>query len=211
MKLEDVMYSNADEVAAFIGSHTERRYEVGESFTLPDIGQTYVIEAVRPFRLEKRLYVYLDLAAACAVDGCGNPVRCSVDIGLWVRNRHLPRCCPSHRRGFRSPMPGAWWDLERREAELAKLDKRAAARSRKTALQAYRRANSRRGHVERAVLRAEGLLSVVSDRPTDAQLVAAAVPMLSRPAGRDTRKQKVVRAIAALRRRGLLFAPTGAT
>lgn len=205
LRLEDVAWSNADEVEYFIEEHTNRKYAVGETLVLPDIDQTYVVKAVRPFRHNGDFHLFLDLEAECAVQGCTYPVGVSVEVHRWRKNRHMPRCCPVHRYKFATTMPGAWKTMEEREALVARSQQVAAAVTKAA------KVHIRAGHIERAVLRAETLLSVVSDRPTDAQLVAATVPMLSRPAGRDTRKQKVVRAIAALRQRGLLFAPTGAT
>lgn len=204
LKLEDVMFSNADEVVGFIEAHRERKYEVGDSLTLPDIEQTYWVVAARPFTRDGRFYLYLDLEAECAVEGCRNPVNCSVDVALWRNKRHLTRCCPSHRYQFSTPMPGAWMTLEEREGKLDKIEEALRRRKYRERALRYSKAHSRRGCNERAVVEAHADLRLVGAAVPEALLVQAAIAKLERPKGRDTRRQKVVRSIASLRRRGLL-------
>lgn len=208
LNLQDVEWSNADEVEYFLDNHKGFKFAVGDALTLPDIGQEYTVAAARPFRKEGRMYLYLDLVAECAVDGCHNTFGCTVDTGMWRNKPHLKRCCADHRYGFHTTMPGAWWLAARREEEVRAEDLR---RLRKAAAADRRRGRGRRGVVERAVMAALSDLKVVTDTPTDDQIVRLACPRLSVPLKRDTRKQNVTRCLASLRRRGLLFAPTGAT
>ena len=202
--LEDVMYSNADEVVGFIDAHKHERYEVGETLTLPDIGQTYRVAEIRPFKHDRKFYVYLRLEAECAVEGCLNLTQCTVDAALWRRKRHLTRCCPTHRYQFNTPMPGAWLTLEEREAKLDKIDEALRRKNYRDKALRLSKAHSKRGCNERAVVEAHADLRLVGDVVPEALLVQAAVAKLERPEGRDTRRQKVVRSIASLRRRGLL-------
>lgn len=198
--MEDTLYSNADEVVSFLDAHEGRRYSVGEALVLPDIGQEYRVEAVRPFTNGGRFSLYLDLSARCAVAGCETRFGCSVDTALWRGKRHLKRCCPEHRYQFTTQLPGAWRTVEEREALLEAADAAASRRRQR----AERKGLSRRGVVERAVLQARAALELVEENPAELAVVGLAVRMLARPSGRDTRRQSVVRAVTSLRRRGLL-------
>lgn len=201
LKLKDVEWSNADEVISFLDGHKQVRYEVGEMLTLPDIDQTYEVKAVRPFRNRGTFFLFLDMDAPCAVEGCGEYFLVSVDVNRWRNSRYLTRCCPEHRGQFKTEMPGAWKTKAER-AEMVALEARSARRAehRERVLAERRRV----GVVERAVLEAREDLQLVGRPIGDEHLLAVGVGKLVRPEGRDTRKQRVVRAIRVLRGRGLL-------
>ena len=205
IELEDVEFSNADEVASFLDEHADRRFEVGETFVLPDIGQEYTVVAARPFTLGGRFHLYLDLEAQCAVPDCGQVLSCAVDVRLWRNKTSLPRCCPTHRYGFRSPMDGAWKTLEQRLEIMEERDRKAARNAQKEQAKQRLRKEARRGPAQRAVLAAKADLELVSDAPGAEAVVRLAASKLPRPASkRDTRRQQVVRAYRALSEQGLL-------
>ena len=92
----ETLWSNADAVVEFLEQHRERRYVVGDYVVLPDIGQRYDVVAVRPFRRDGRLFMFLDLEAVCAVEGCGSVFRTDMEVNRWRKGRKLRRCCPEH-------------------------------------------------------------------------------------------------------------------
>lgn len=204
--MEDVMLSNADVVHMFLEEHRGVRYSVGDAFVLPDIEQEYRVTSVRPFSHDGKVYLYLDLEAVCAVAGCDNKLQCSVDVALWRGKPTLRRCCPDHLYGFRSPVEGAWLTIEQREQKLGERDASAARKQQRDAVLARRRAESSRGRNERAVLASKEDMEALGLWPvSDEALVGLSIAKLPRgDCARDTRKQQVVRALAALRRRGEL-------
>lgn len=201
LKLRDVEWSNADEVIDFIDRHRQQDYAVGDMLTLPDIDQTYEVQAVRPFRNHGTFYLFLDMDAQCAAEGCGEYFLVSVDVNRWRNSRYLTRCCPGHKGLFRTEMPGAWKTKAERD-EMVALEARSTKRAeyRKQALAD----RQRMGVVERAVVEAKDDLALVKRSVRDTDLLAVAMVKLPRPEGRDTRKQRVVRAMRVLRERGLL-------
>lgn len=203
--LEDVMLSNADEVISFLDQHVDRRFEVGESFVLPDVGQEYTVVAARPFTLGGKFHLYLDLEAQCAVPECEQVLSCAVDVRLWRNKTSLPRCCPTHRYGFRSPMEGAWKTLEQRLELMEEQDRKAQRKQQREQAKERLRREARRGPAQSAVLAAKADLELVTAAPDREQVVRLAMSKLPRPASRrDTRKQQVVRAYRALSEQGLL-------
>lgn len=174
----ETLWSNADEIVLFIDKHKEGRYAVGETFTLPDIGQTYEIAEVRPFRREGKFYLFLDLFTTCAVDGCSEVVWSPVEVNRWRSNRYLTRCCPEHRWGFQTPMAGAWKTLEERLAVTGPRER------------------NRIGPIQRLIFSVAEDYKLVSDDLRYETLVSLCVARLNPPkdGARDTRKQVVERA-----------------
>lgn len=182
------MWTNADEVEAFIEDHKGGKWLVGDRCVLPDIGQAYEVIAVRPFKHRGKFKLYVDLEAACAVDGCPEYFIVTKEVHQWMASPHLTRCCPAHRFGFATPMVNAW----KTQAQIAEL----VSKPRK----AKQAKGPRVGPNERAVLEAIEDLSLVADDARLTDLVEHAIGKL--PPGalgkRDTRKQSVVRALNGL-------------
>ena len=186
------MWTNADEVAAFITDHKGGRWVVGDKFVLPDIEQAYEVIAVRPFKHRGKFKLYVDLEAACAVDGCGEYFIGTKEVHQWMASPHLTRCCSEHRFGFSTPMEHAWKTQEQIAAIVPKQPKRKKVKG------------PRIGQNEQAVLDAMDDLSLITDAVRVDALVEHAVGKLppGDPTKRDTRKQSVVRAINGLVQRG---------
>lgn len=181
------MWTNADEVKAFIEDHKGGRWAVGDRCVLPDIEQAYEVVAVRPFQHRGKFSLFVDLEAACAV--CEEYFIATKEVHQWMASPHLTRCCPAHRFGFTTSMPNAWKTQEQIAALPVKV------------------AKVRQPHVgtnERAVLEAVEELGLVADVTGLSEVVERAVGKL--PAGkagkRDTRRQSVVRALRALAETG---------
>ena len=193
------MWTNADEVAAFIADHKGGRWTVGDKFVLPDIEQAYEVIAVRPFKHRGKFKLYVDLEAACAVEGCGEYFIATKEVHQWMASPHVTRCCPEHRFGFNTPMEHAWKTQEQIAAIVPKQPKRKKVKG------------PRIGPNERAVLDAMDDLSLIADAARLDDLVACAVGKLppGDPAKRDTRKQSVVRAINGLVQRGRIEVAAG--
>lgn len=182
------MWTNADEVEAFIEDHKGGKWLVGDRCVLPDIEQAYEVIAVRPFKHRGKFKLYVDLEAACAVDGCPEYFIVTKEVHQWMASPHLTRCCQEHRFGFATPMVNAW----KTQAQIAELvPKRSKAKQVK---------EPRVGPNERAVLEAIEDLSLLADSARLTDLVEHAIGKL--PPGalgkRDTRKQSVVRALNGL-------------
>lgn len=192
------MWTNADEVKAFIEAHKDGRWEVGDRLVLPDIEQAYEVVAVRPFKRRGKFLLFVDLEAACAVDGCENYLLASKEVHQWMSSPYLPRCCPDHKFQFSTPMDCAWKTQE----QIAELKAKIAAPVVKT---------PRVGPNERAVLDAVDQLSVLSDAERLTVLVDYAIGLLppGAPGKRDTRKQSVVRALNGLVQQGRLRVESG--
>lgn len=204
--LEDVVWSNADEVMTFIEDHDECRFEVGHAFTLPDIEQTYTVIAARPFTRNKSFYLFLDLETTCAIAECDNAFVVSVDANRWRKSRYLTRCCPEHTYKFQTPMPGAWKTCDERY-ELRQSNAKRDERRRRIAEEKERqRREVKLGSVEEAVLSTVRDLDLLSPNPSLDAVMMAAVPRLRPSAAgrRDTRKQQVARAYRNLQYKGLL-------
>lgn len=186
------MWTNADEVKAFIEDHKGGRWEVGDRFVLPDIEQAYTVIAVRPFKHRGKFKLFVDLEAACAVDGCEEYLVATKEVHQWMSTPHLTRCCDSHKYGFSTPMKDAWKTQEQIAARPAPQPKVKAAPV------------PRIGVNERAVLEAMHAMSLVGDRIGVDYLVSHAVDLLpvAENCKRDTRRQRVVRAIASLAETG---------
>lgn len=185
------MWSNADEVGAFIEDHKEVRWTVGDKFCLPDIEQYFEVIAVRPFKHRGKFKLFVDLEARCAIETCEEYFIATKEVHQWMSSPHLVRCCPDHRRGFATPMQHAWKTEAQRLAMAAKPVKVAKAK-----------APPGVGRIEAAVLRAADDLSVLADSASVADLVGHAIGKLEAGSGRDTRRQKVVRAVQSLVRSG---------
>ena len=185
------MWTNADEVASFIEAHRGGKWLVGDRFVLPDIEQVYEVVAVRPFKRRGKFLLFVDLEAACAVDGCENYLIVSKEVHQWMASPHLPRCCVEHKFKFSTPMDCAW----KTQDQIAELKAKIAAPVVKT---------PRVGLNERAVLAAIEDLGLVSEAARLTELIEYAVGKL--PPGkvgpRDTRRQSVVRALNGLVRQG---------
>ena len=185
------MWSNADEVKAFIEDHKGKKWTVGDRLVLPDIEQAYEVIAIRPFKHRGKFKLFVDLEASCAVDGCPEYLVTTKEVHQWMASRYLTRCCDTHRNGFTTKMLYAWKTQEERVLSAKKEPKPKAA-------------PLRAGLNERAVMGAIEDLSVLSDRLRASQVIAHAVTKLPPCGGekRDTRKQSVVRALEGLIKTG---------
>lgn len=192
------MWSNADEVGAFIEDHKAVRWTVGDKFCLPDIEQAYNVIAVRPFKHRGSFKLFVDLEAQCAVETCEEYFITTKEVHQWMASLHLTRCCEAHRFRFSTPVKGAWMTEAQRLAKASKSVKAAKAK-----------APPGVGRIESAVLRAAEDLAVVADSATVADLVKHAIGKLEAGTGRDTRKQTVVRAVQSLVRSGGLRLASG--
>lgn len=192
------MWSNADEVDAFIVGHKDMRWAVGDKFCLPDIEQAYNVIAVRPFKHRGKFNLFVDLEAQCAIETCEEYFITSKEVHQWMSSPHLSRCCKDHRFQFSTTMPDAWKTEAQRLAKAAKPVKAAKAK-----------APPGVGRIEGAVLRAADDLSVLADSASVADLVRYAIGKLEAGSGRDTRRQKVVRAVQSLVRSGGLRLASG--
>ena len=193
------MWTNADEVEAFIEDHKGGQWSVGDRCVLPDIEQAYEVVAVRPFKHRGKFKLYVDLEAACAVDGCGEYFIATKEVHQWMSSPHMTRCCPAHRFGFNTPMEHAW----KTQAQIAAL----VPKQRKV----KKAKGPRVGPNERAVLDAIDDLSLVADDARLVDLVEHAIGKLSPGdlSKRDTRRQSVVRAINGLVQRGRVSVSSG--
>lgn len=180
------MWTNADEVKAFIEGHKDGRWLVGDRFVLPDIEQAYEVVAVRPFKHRGKFKLFVDLDARCAVEDCENYFLATKEVHQWVSSPYLVRCCEEHRGGFSTPMEHAWKTQE----QIAAMQPRRPKAARPKVV--------RTGQNERAVLDAIEDLGVVSDVVPVSQVVELAVSKLAKDDKRDTRRQRVVRAINSL-------------
>lgn len=182
------MWSNADEVKAFIEAHKGGRWSVGDRFVLPDIEQAYEVVAVRPFKHRGKFKLFVDLEAACAVDGCEEYLIATKEVHQWMSTPHLTRCCEAHRYQFSTPMVDAWKTQEQIAARPVTQPKVKAE------------PKPRLGPNERAVLEAMHAMSLVGDRVGVEYVVSHAIDLLppAENGKRDTRKQRVTRAIASL-------------
>jgi hypothetical protein len=199
------MWSNADEVVQFLDSHRNRRYEVGETFVLPDIGQEFEVMAVRPFRHNGKFHLFLDLIAMCAIEDCTDVLAVSVDINRWRKSRYLPRCCPEHSYQFKTPMQNAWKTAE----ELADIAE-ARLQVRQSGDAQTPGVRVRIGAVQYVVLDVlYDWLELLGDKPDHETVIATAVDRLPPPAAgeRDTRRQRATRALQLLLDKGLIDTP----
>lgn len=180
------MWTNADEVKAFIEEHKGGRWLVGDRFVLPDIGQAYEVVAVRPFTHRGKFKLFVDLDAQCAVEGCENYFIATKEVHQWMSSPYLVRCCEEHRGGFSTPMADAWKTQEQIAARTPYTPKVKAPPP------------PRIGPNEQAVLDALEDLSVVADCARVSDVIELAISKLAKDDKRDTRKQRVVRAINSL-------------
>jgi hypothetical protein len=189
------MWSNADEVGAFIEGHKDVRWAVGDKFCLPDIEQYFEVIGVRPFKHRGKFKLFVDLEARCAIETCEEYFITTKEVHQWMSSPHLTRCCEAHRFQFSTNMRDAWKTEAQRLARPVKAAKVKAP--------------PRVGRVEGAVLRAAEDLAVVADSATVADLVKHAIGKLAAGTGRDTRRQMVVRAVQSLVRSGGLRLASG--
>lgn len=192
------MWSNADEVSAFIEDHKAVRWAVGDKFCLPDIEQAYNVVAVRPFKHRGKFNLFVDLEAQCAVETCEEYFITTKEVHQWMSSPHMVRCCLDHRHGFATPMQHAWKTEAQRLAKAAKPVKASKAK-----------APPRVGRVEAAVLSAADELALLADSVSGADLIKHAIGKLETGSGRDTRRQTVVRAVQSLVRQGKLRLVSG--
>lgn len=193
------MWTNADAVEEFIEGHKDRRWCAGDSFVLPDIEQTYSVLTVRPFRHRDRFYLYVDIEAQCAVEGCGTYFMATKDVHQWKTNRNLPRCCAAHRYQFKTDMVNAW----KTSAEIAAIVPKPPKVKRKPKSRVL-------GVNELALHRALQHCGLVTDRPSLEDVIQTAVALLDKPQGkRDTRRQVVKRAILQMLGRKALVIEDG--
>lgn len=191
-------WTNADEVLAFIKDHPPgTRFVPGDCFVLPDVEQQYVVEAVRPFTSKGKTVLYLEMRATCAVEDCENEFLCAKTVTELREHRYVTRTCEEHRLQFKSPDKNAW-------KTSAYLAERERAERRAEAEQVQREVRPRTGPNEQAVLDVIEGLSLLRDRAQASEVVALAVGRIPPDASgrRDTRKQRVVRALESLRRDG---------
>lgn len=192
------MWSNADEVDAFIVGHKDLRWAVEDKFSLPDIDQVYTVVAVRPFKHRGKFNLFVDLEAQCAVETCEEYFLTTKEVHQWMASPHLSRCCKDHRFQFTTTMRDAW-----------KTEAQRLARSVKAVKAAKVKAPPSVGRIEAAVLHAADELSLLADSATVADMVKHAIGKLAAGTGRDTRRQKVVRAVQSLLRSGELRMTAG--
>lgn len=180
------MWSNADEVKAFIEDHKAGRWAVGDRFVLPDIEQAYEVVAVRPFKHRGKFKLFVDLDAQCAVADCEEYFIATKEVHQWMSSPYLVRCCEAHRGGFSTPMRDAWKTQEQIAARPVRVVKEATP--------------PRTGPNERAVLYAIEDLGAVSDRLPVSSVIDHAISLLPEGAvgRRDTRRQRVVRSLTSL-------------
>lgn len=180
------MWTNADEVKAFIEGHKAGRWLVGDRFVLPDIEQAYEVVAVRPFKHRGKFKLFVDFDAQCAVEGCGEYFISTKEVHQWMSSPYLVRCCEAHRGGFSTPMRDAWKTQEQIAARPSAKPK------------AEPTGKHRMGRNEQVVLDALNDLGVVSDRVRVSDVVELAMGKLAKDGKRDTRKQRIVRAVQSL-------------
>jgi len=188
------VWTNADEVKAFIEEHKGGRWEVGDRFVLPDIEQSYTAVAVRPFKHRGKFKLFVDFEAQCAVEGCEEYLIVTKEVHQWMASPHVVRCCDEHRGGFRTGMADAWKTREQREAAAAK---RAAKEAKGPTL-------PKLGRVEQTVADVLADFALVADRVAASDVIGKAAAALDRPAAgkRDTRRQVAARALVSLARAG---------
>lgn len=194
------MWSNADEVKAFIDGHKDGRWVVGDRFVLPDIEQSYEVIAVRPFKHRGKFRLFVDLEAMCAIDDCGEYFITTKEVHQWMASPHVTRCCQTHRYGFSTPMEHAWKTQEQR----------AQVEVKRPVVQAPK--PPRVGVNEQAVLDALDDLSLLWDEIKIGAAIEYAIGKLPpAPEGkRDTRRQTVVRAVNSLHKDGRIALRDGA-
>lgn len=182
------MWTNADEVKAFIEDHKGGRWLVGDRLVLPDIEQAYQVLAVRPFKHRGKFKLFVDLEALCAVEDCENYLLTTKEVHQWMSSPHLVRCCPEHRGLFATSMRDAWKTSEEIAQREVKVRKAKAERA------------PRVGANERAVLEAMHTMSLVGDRIGVEHVISHAIDLLppAEAGKRDTRRQRVLRALTSL-------------
>lgn len=182
------MWTNADEVKAFIEDHKGGRWLAGDRFVLPDIDQAYEVLVVRPFKHRGKFKLFVDLEAMCAVEDCEEYFITTKEVHQWMSSPHLVRCCPSHRGRFATSMRDAWKTSE----EIAQRAPKPPKVKPKPVL--------RVGVNEQAVLEAMHTMSLVGDRIGVEHVISHAIDLLPHPEDgqRDTRRQRVVRAMLSL-------------
>ena len=188
-------WTNADAVDAFVEAH--QRFSPGDNFVLPDADQQYTVVRVGTYRSKHKVTPYLELEAPCAV--CGEMFAFTKDVMELRTSRHVVRTCSEHRRGWQTPVSGAW--LTSSEHMRRAIHERAMKDARESgALQAAeeRKGVKRRGRMERHVLEVTSLIGGCGIALPD--LVNCVVQLLPAPAegARDTRKQVVTRAIHSI-------------
>ncbi len=186
---DDQPATNAEAVQWFLDGGS--RIKAGQSFTLPDIGQRYVVRRVKPRQKpEGGWWLFLTLVAPCAV--CGRNFSQEKEASQWRRSLYVTRCCPAHRGSWKSEMPHAW----KTRLELLKHPPAKA--------EPVKPDGPRLGAVEVIVLGVVEELRLVWDEPEDAAIVLWASERMPAGQGRDTRRQRILRALASLRERGLV-------
>lgn len=189
-------WTNADAVKDFLDAHPQgTRYEAGDLFVLPDIEQTFTVEGVRFFRQPKGARLYLDFRVRCAIEECEEEFLVTRSVQEMRSSPHMTRCCPEHRGMWKTVLPNAWRTQE-------ELQVQRDAKATREAIRAERGRTV--GVVEDAVLKAlRTQIEVCGNAPVE-MLIHYAALLLPRPAQRDTRRQRVQRAIQNLQRKGLL-------
>jgi hypothetical protein len=185
---DDQPATNAEAVQWFLDGGS--RIKAGQSFTLPDIGQRYVVRRVKPRpKPGGGWWLFLTLVAPCAV--CEVNFAQEKEASQWRRSLYVTRCCPAHRGSWKSEMVHAWKTrLELLKHPLAPVKVEPTG--------------PRLGAVEAIVQRVVEDLRLVWDEPDEALIVAQSVERMPTGGGRDTRRQRVIRALASLRKAGLV-------
>lgn len=185
--------TNADVIEQFLDR--KDHFTVGETFTLPDVDQVYEVVTVRPFTKEGKFFLFVDLAAICAVEGCDELVMLSMDVFRWRKSRYVGRCCPEHRYQFHTPMKGAWKTSEELQEPVVRRRRRKVKRV---------------GSLQRLVLDTFEGLMLVDGRPKRSSVIEMVVASMDPPTvGRDTRKQRTERAYDLLVKSGFLSPGAG--
>lgn len=190
-------FTNHDAVHDFLDRGREP-FAVGDTFTLPDIGQAYTLVKVSYAESKSgQKWLYLALQTICAFEGCETEFVTLRQIRELRQSPYLTRCCPDHRRMFMTPMANAWksadwhWENNAKPAPPPKPAKRSGPPVRP------------RTDLEKRVLRLAEEMALVRDRIGLVEFGNQCAAYLAPPlAGRrDTRQQVAVRAARRLSHR----------
>lgn len=181
--------SNGDVVGEFLNRRV--RFKKGDSFVLPDIEQRHTVDEVRVVQEGSRWRLYLVMASSCAV--CGVRFTYTKQADQWRSRYQVTRCCEEHRYGWRT-FRGAWLTSpERVEREMIREAKPTKPK------------RAEFGAVEQIVVDAANGLVLVYEHVNDMDVLRLAIERIDPPEkGRDTRRQRVVRAMRNVAERGAM-------
>lgn len=181
--------SNGDVVEEFL--RRKVKFRKGDSFVLPDVDQRHTVEEVRVVQEGSRWRLYLVMSSGCAV--CGARFTYTKQVDQWRSRYQVTRCCDEHRYGWRT-FRGAWLtSSEQIEREVIR-----EAKPKKPKRPEF-------GTVEQVVVDAAKGLVLVYEHVNDRDVLRLAVERIEPPEkGRDTRRQRVVRAMRNVAERGAM-------